>query len=73
MIFEKFTMKSLHEAMQESIEVYEESEDKDDLLNPEAPITIMVDGEKFYVLSYGGDPDEEGLVLEAKPADWWTK
>jgi len=71
--FQKFTTKALYEAMGESIQKYESSEDKDEQCNPDVPLTIMVDGKKFFVLSYGGDPNEEGLVLEAKPASWWTK
>ena len=73
MIFQKFTTQALHEAMGESIQKYEEAEDKDEQCNPEVPLTILIEGKKYYVLSYGGDPDEEGLVLEAKPASWWTK
>lgn len=73
MLFQKFTTQALHDAMGESIQKYEEAEDKDEQCNPEVPLTIVIEGKKYYVLSYGGDPDEEGLVLEAKPAEWWTK
>lgn len=73
MLFQKFTTQALHEAMGESIQKYEEAEDKDEQCNPEVPLTIVIEGKKYYVLSYGGDPDEEGLVLEAKPEKWWTK
>ena len=69
--FQKFTTKALHEAMGESIEKYNKAEDKDEQCNPDAPITIMIEGKKYFVLSYGGDPDEEGLVLEVKPESFW--
>lgn len=69
--FQKFTTKGLWEAMGESITKYEEAEDKDEQCNPDVPITILINGKKHYVLSYGGDPSEEGLVLEVKPASWW--
>lgn len=69
--FQKFTTKALWEAMGESIEKYKQAEDKDEQCNPDVPITILINGKKHYVLSYGGDPSEEGLVLEVKPASWW--
>jgi hypothetical protein len=69
--FQKFTTKSLWEAMGESCVKYAEAEDKSEMCNPDVPLTIMVNGKKHFVLSYGGDPDEEGLILECKPASWW--
>lgn len=71
--FQKFTTKSLWEAMGESCVKYAEAEDKSEMCNPDVPIIIMVNGKKHFVLSYGGDPDEEGLILECKPASWWKK
>jgi hypothetical protein len=70
-LFQKFTSKALWEAIGESCVKYEQAEDKSEMCNPDVPITIMIEGKKFFVLSYGGDPDEEGLILECKPEKWW--
>jgi hypothetical protein len=53
------------------IEKYEEAEDKEEFCNPDAPLLITINGKKNYVLSVGGDPDEEGVVIEAKPESLW--
>ena len=71
MFFKKFSTASLCKAMSESIAKYEMANDKDDQCNPDAPLLIMINGKKHYVLSVGGDPDEEGLIFECKPAAWW--
>jgi len=72
-IFQKFTTKQVADALFESIDSYERADDKDDQCNPEVPLLININGKKHYVLSVGGDPDEEGLILEAKPASYWEK
>jgi hypothetical protein len=69
--FKKFTTRQLYVAINESIDKFEQAEDKDEMCNPDAPILISINGKKHYVLSYGGDPDEEGLILDCKPAAWW--
>ena len=67
----KFTTRQVFDALSESIEKYEAAEDKDDQCNPDVPLLINIDGKRHYVLSVGGDPDEEGLVLEVKKASHW--
>jgi hypothetical protein len=69
--FQKFTTKHVYESLEESIEKFNESENKDEQCNPDAPLTIMINGKKHFVLSIGGDPDEEGLILECKPESYW--
>lgn len=69
--FQPFTTKALGEAINESIQKYEQAEDKDEQCNPNVPITLLINGKKHYVLSYGGDPDYEGLILEVKPASYF--
>ena len=62
-MFLPFTTRQLYEAIQKSIHKYEQAEDKDEQCNPDVPILIMVGKNKYHVLSYGGDPAEEGLIL----------
>lgn len=71
--FRPQSTKSIASAMNRSIESYENAEDKDDFCNPEAPLLVLINGKKHYVLSVGGDPKEEGLILEVKPSSWWNK
>lgn len=69
----KFTTRQVSDALLESIEKYDEVEDKDDQCNPDVPLLININGARHYVLSVGGDPDEEGLVLEVKTEKYWGK
>ena len=69
--FQPFTTKALGEAINESIEKWNEALNKEDQCNPNVPITILINGKKHYVLSYGGDPDFEGLILEVKPESYF--
>lgn len=71
--FKPQSTKHIHQAMGKTIEMYEQAEDKSEQCNPDVPLLILLNGKKHYVLSVGGDPDEEGLILEVKPESWWTK
>lgn len=66
--FLPFTTRQLAKALNESIQKYEEAEDKDEQCNPDVPILILVGKNRYNVLSYGGDPNEEGLIIEAMSA-----
>ena len=70
-LFQKFKTRDLYDAIGESIDKYNKSDDKDEQCNPNVPLTIFIEGKKHYVLSVGGDPNEEGLIFEAKPEKWW--
>ena len=50
--------------MAESMVKYDNAPDKDDFCNPDVALVVKLKNKKYGVLSYGGDPDEEGLVLE---------
>lgn len=63
-----FTTRQLANALNQSIKKYEEAEDKDEQCNPDVPILILVGKNKYRVLSYGGDPNEEGLIIETMSA-----
>lgn len=67
----KQSARHVFEALKSMIERYEEAEDKEEFCNPDAPLLINVNGKRNYVLSVGGDPDEEGFVIEAKPESQW--
>ena len=66
--FLPFTTRQLAAAINKSIQKYEDAEDKDEQCNPDVPILILIGKNKYHVLSYGGDPKEEGLILEAMSA-----
>lgn len=65
--FKPFTTRQLGKAINESIQKFEDAEDKDEFCDPEAPILIKIGKNRYNVLSYGGDPNEPGLVLEVRP------
>jgi hypothetical protein len=71
--FKPQSTKNIAIAMLRSIKSYENAEDKDDFCNPDAPLLILINGKRHHVLSVGGSPDEDGLILEVKPASWWKK
>ena len=59
-----FTTRQVCKAMAESMVKYDNAPDKDDFCNPDVALVVKLKNKKYGVLSYGGDPDEEGLVLE---------
>ena len=59
-----FTTRQLCKAMAESMVKYDYAEDRDEQCNPDVPLVVILKNKKYGVLSYGGDPSEEGLVLE---------
>lgn len=65
--FKPFTTRRLADALNLSIVKFEEAQDKDDQCNPDVPILIKIGKNRYNVLSYGGDPDEQGIVLEVRP------
>lgn len=71
--FKPQSTKNIADAINRSIKSYEQAEDKDDFCNPDVPLLILINGKRHHVLSVGGDPKEEGLILEVKPASWWNK
>lgn len=70
-LFQKFTTRQVCKAMADSMVKYDNAEDKDEFCDPDVPLTIIINGKKHFVLSYGGDPNEEGLIIECKPNSWW--
>jgi hypothetical protein len=71
--FKPQSTKNIANAINRSIKFYEQAEDKSDFCNPDVPLLILINGKKHHVLSVGGDPKEEGLILECKPTSWWHK
>lgn len=74
--FKPFTTKALGEAISESIKRYEQAEDKTEFCDPDVPITLLLNGKranKYFVLSYGGDPKEEGLILDIRPLSYFEE
>ena len=59
-----FTTRQVCKAMAESMVKYDNAPDKNDFCNPDVALVVKLKNKKYGVLSYGGDPDEEGLVLE---------
>jgi hypothetical protein len=59
-----FTTRQVCKAMADSMVKYDNAPDKDDFCNPDVALVVKLKNKKYGVLSYGGDPDEEGLVLE---------
>ena len=71
--FKPQSTRNLANAINRSIKSYEEAQDKDDHCNPDVPLLILINGKRHHVLSIGGDPKEEGLVMEVKSSTWWSK
>lgn len=65
--FKPFTTRQLADALNVSIAKYEGAEDKDDQCDPNVPIVLVLGKNRYNVLSYGGDPNEPGLVIEIRP------
>ena len=65
--FKPFTTRQLADVLYASIDKYEFSENKEDQCDPNVPILIKIGKNRYNVLSYGGDPNEPGLVLEVRP------
>ena len=65
--FKPFTTRQLANALNVSIDKYEGAGDKDDQCDPNVPIVLMLGKNRYNVLSYGGDPNEPGLVIEIRP------
>lgn len=59
-----FTTRQVCKAIAESMVKYDNAPNKDDFCNPDVPIVVKLKKKRYGVISYGGDPDEEGLVLE---------
>jgi len=59
-----FTTRQVCKAIADSMVKYDNAPDKDDFCNPDVPLVVRLKNKRYGVLSYGGDPDEEGLVLE---------
>ena len=58
-----FTTRQVCKAMSESMVKYDYAKDKEEFCNPDVPLVVLLKNKRYGVLSYGGDPDEEGLVL----------
>jgi hypothetical protein len=63
---------NIFNTMNEMIAKYHAAFDKNEFCDPNEPLIIMVNGKKHFVLSIGGDPNEKGLILEAKPISYWN-
>ena len=50
-----------------SIDSYGEEHDKDDFINPDAPVIVQFGDYGYEVFSVGGDPDLDNFVLMLKP------
>ena len=67
--FKPFTTRMLFNALETSIRRYDEADKqgKEDQCNPDVPLIIQLGRNRYGVLSYGGDPNEPGLIVEIRP------
>ena len=66
--FKSMTLRDLLNAMVQVMQAYDAAPEdiRNDIINPDAPVLIDT-GIAFYeIRSVGGDPDEEGLILETQ-------
>lgn len=69
------TMRHVMLAMMQTEKAFVAAEDKDEMINPEAPVIVQCGDFGYEVLSVGGDPDVEGFVIQLhkKPVCKWVK
>ena len=67
--FKPFTTRQLFNALETSIARYEEADEqwKEEQCDPDVPIVLVLGKNRYNVLSYGGDPNEPGLLIEIRP------
>lgn len=67
MNYKPLTMHDCLMTMMDVMQKWQESDeaDKDDLINPFAPMIIQTNKGYFYVLSIGGDDEFQGIIIES--------
>lgn len=67
--FKPFTTRQLFNALETSITRYDEADEqwKEKQCDPDVPIVLVLGKNRYNVLSYGGDPNEPGLLIEIRP------
>ena len=67
--FKSQTMRQVLETMMDIMQRWQESsdEEKQDLINPDAPMIVQCGDFGYEVQSIGGDGDIEGFVMMLKP------
>lgn len=67
--FKSQTMRQVLETMMDIMQRWQESsdEEKQDLINPDAPMIVQCGDFGYEVQSIGGDDDIEGFVMMLKP------
>jgi hypothetical protein len=67
--FKSQTMRQVLETMNDIMQRWQESsdEEKQDLINPDAPMIVQCGDFGYEVQSIGGDGDIEGFVMMLKP------
>lgn len=73
MNFKSQTMRQVMLAMMQSEKAYVGADDKDEFINPDAPVIVQCGDFGYEVQSVGGDPDVPGFVimLKEKPVCEW--
>ena len=73
MNFKSQTMRQVMLAMMQSEKAYVGADDKDEFINPDAPVIVQCGDFGYEVQSVGGDPDVPGFVImlnEMLVCDW---
>ena len=67
--FKGQTLRDIARVMYQIIERFdaEEEHNKDDLINPDAPVIVQFGDYGYEIFSIGGDPDLDNFVLMLKP------
>jgi hypothetical protein len=63
-----FSTRQLADVFNKTLKKFDEADDTDGLCDPDVPLVVKINNKRYFVLSYGGDENEDGLVLEIKPA-----
>lgn len=66
--FKPFTTRQMFNALETSIRRYDEADeqDKQDQCNPDVPLVFVLGKNRYMALSYGGDPNEEGIIIDIR-------
>lgn len=69
MDFKPQTLRFVMLAMMDTVKKWDEAEEdeKEWLINPDAPLVIQTGDHGYWVLGVGGDPDVDGFVIQSMP------